>query len=1201
MTASSRGSLTSWRFVVRSLEHHWRADLAIALGVAAATAVLTGALLVGDSVRGSLRTLTLDRLGTIDEVLVTDRFFRIGLVDQLVDNERFGEFFASATPAILFPRGTVERQGAGAAGRAASVLIMGCDTSFWSLGDENVGPTPLPGDRQIVLNQPLADDLQVSVGDKVVLRLPRAEPVPAESPFANKSDRIRSLGGLEVVDIIPAKSLGQFRLRASQTLPRNAFVSLETIQLALNQEGKVNAILVEGNEGLQDNRERSLAASRTLAQLLRPSFEDHGFALKRVRQSFAAIENESPQVIFDYVSLTTDRMIFSREAEQAAARAYAADLAQPLFTYLANAIEKRPAETSNGAENESSKAVNDPAGVSGNVVIPYSTVAAIDPSGSFALRDLEGNPIGPLDDDEIVLHDWAANRLHARPGDRLRISYFEPETTHGAAVEQHAEFTLKAVTPLTEPSQPYHRNRAAVYDKPPTPANDPDLTPEVKGVTDQETIDDWDPPFPFDRSLVTDPDEEYWDHHRTTPKAFISLAAGRRLWTSRFGTATSFRIPVTEEVPDEELKQKLIRQMIRDGTTLGFDFQPIKRRQLEASEGTTPFDVLFLALSFFVIAAALLLVALLFRLGIEQRAGEVGTLLAVGLRRTYVAWLMLLEGALVSAFGGVVGVGIGVAYAQLMLSGLRSWWVGAITTPFLQFHYTEMSLGLGYALGVFVSLATIGLSILGTRRIPVGRLLAGRTASAGDVVYKTQRITQAVAVLLVLAAIGLLVMAVRLTGMEQGGAFVGGGAALLAGMLLLIWVQLKRGGAARASTRMSLLSLAVRNAARNPGRSAATIGLMSTACFLVVAMSSFRLDPSASGAGGFDLVAESSQAIFEDLNDSRVRTDLLADGAETLDGGLVFGSRLRGGDDASCNNLYRPSQPRVIGVTPQFVEYFDDPAVQSFSWTSTAAESFEEQENPWRLLLEPAGTSDDAIPVVIDLNTATYSLKPTVGVGDIYKATYDNETVRFRVVGLLENSLLQGSLVIGEGNFQTCFPDVQGYRYFLIKSPTGKSRHVTDVLEDRLGDQGLDVIETYAVLEQLLAVQNTYLSTFQSLGALGLLLGTFGLATVQLRNVLERRSELALLRAAGFRRRRLASLVLAENTFLLLAGLLTGVVAALVAVLPHKLVGGAAFSASLLMDLATMLGIVLVVGLAASLMTIRATLRAPILEALRGE
>ena len=68
-------------------------------------------------------------------------------------------------------------------------------------------------------------------------------------------------------------------------------------------------------------------------------------------------------------------------------------------------------------------------------------------------------------------------------------------------------------------------------------------------------------------------------------------------------------------------------------------------------------------------------------------------------------------------------------------------------------------------------------------------------------------------------------------------------------------------------------------------------------------------------------------------------------------------------------------------------------------------------------------------------------------------------------------------------------------------------------------------------------VENSYLETFRALGALGLLLGTVGLAAVLMRNVLERRRELALLRAVGYRPRHLAVMVLAENLFLLVVGL----------------------------------------------------------------
>src|SRR4029078_9338483 len=99
---------------------------------------------------------------------------------------------------------------------------------------------------------------------------------------------------------------------------------------------------------------------------------------------------------------------------------------------------------------------------------------------------------------------------------------------------------------------------------------------------------------------------------------------------------------------------------------------------------------------------------------------------------------------------------------------------------------------------------------------------------------------------------------------------------------------------------------------------------------------------------------------------------------------------------------------------------------------------------------------------------------------------------------------------------------------------------VAGALEEGLGVFGFDAQKTTERLAEFLAVQNTYLSTFQSLGGLGLLLGTFGLATVQLRNVLERRGELALLRATGFRRRRLAQLVMIENGLLLLGGLAVG-------------------------------------------------------------
>ncbi|MEX2173266.1 MAG: ABC transporter permease [Pirellulaceae bacterium] len=903
--------------------------------------------------------------------------------------------------------------------------------------------------------------------------------------------------------------------------------------------------------------------------------------LKRVRRAHEHDGEE--ETIFDYFSLTSDRMMLGPEVEREAAAAFAQYDAQPVLTYLANEIVKvGPAEQKG---------------------IPYSTIAAIDPAPGGPLVDRDGKALPPLADDEIALTSWAAEDQQAKVGDRVRVTYFEPETTHGNEREASAEFRVAAIIPLTEPSRGYTRRDPAIYNERPTPANDPELTPAVKGITDQASIDDWEAPFPFEIGRIRDQDDTYWDHHRTTPKAYVSLSAGQRLWGSRFGEVTSIRIPATPERSIERVETAFLEQLRQDAAPLGLAFQPLRQQGLAAAAGTTPFDVLFLLLSMFIIAAALMLIWLLFRLGIEQRAAEIGTLLALGWTRPKTARLLLAEACLVAAVGAAVGVLAGVGYAWLMLAGLRTWWIGAISSPFLTLYVTPRSLAIGFFAGLIVSAATIWLSLRALRKVPVRQLMAG-DASLGRGLpgedYQKRAWRTFLAPVLLLLAIGLGVLATQLGGEAQAGAFLGCGAALLA-VLLMQWARwFRRTGRSQAShfRGSALAGLAVRNAGRNVGRSITTIALMATASFLIVAVSSFRQSPSDEGVGGFNLLAESSQPIIADLNSPAVRTDLLAADAEKLANTTVLSLRVQPGDDASCRNLYQPTQPRVLGVPPAMVAWFDQPGVTRFGWSASAAKSPEERANPWRLLL-PKTLPDEPVPVVLDKNTAMYSLKLYRGVGEEFTFTYDDGTrVRFRVAGLLSNSVLQGSLLVGEENFERLFPTTSGYGFFLIRTPPASEAEVANLLEDKLGDEGFDTTDSRARLADLLAVQNTYISTFQSLGAIGLLLGTFGLAAVQLRSVFERRKELALLRAAGFRRWRLGEMVLLENLLLLIGGLATGAIAALAAVLPHMITSGAQVP---LADLAAMLGVVLVVGVLTGLVAVRATLRAPLVAALRGE
>jgi hypothetical protein len=376
----------------------------------------------------------------------------------------------------------------------------------------------------------------------------------------------------------------------------------------------------------------------------------------------------------------------------------------------------------------------------------------------------------------------------------------------------------------------------------------------------------------------------------------------------------------------------------------------------------------------------------------------------------------------------------------------------------------------------------------------------------------------------------------------------------------------------------SVVKLGVRNASYRPGRSVLVIALISSAVFLVVALDAFRRPPVAvsdphSGTGGFPFAAESELPIFWDLNTPAGRDNL---NLSAVKDAKFFAFRLRPGEDASCLNLYEPRTPRVLGAGRTFLE------LNRFSFTETIAKA----ENPWLLL--DADPQDGAIPAIADANSITYVLHHKVG--DVF----DAGGVKVKLVAALDDSIFQSELIVSEKNFTRVFPDEQGFRYFLIDGPPS----IAAPLDDALSDYGFDVVATPERLAAYHRVENTYLSTFQALGGLGLLLGTLGLGAVLLRNVMERRKELALLRAVGYRPEHLRTMVIAENAYLLIAGTVIGAVSALVAILPAFLQRGGHLPNP---SLALLLLAVPLAGMAASLIAVRIVARAPLLETLHAE
>jgi ABC-type lipoprotein release transport system permease subunit len=231
---------------------------------------------------------------------------------------------------------------------------------------------------------------------------------------------------------------------------------------------------------------------------------------------------------------------------------------------------------------------------------------------------------------------------------------------------------------------------------------------------------------------------------------------------------------------------------------------------------------------------------------------------------------------------------------------------------------------------------------------------------------------------------------------------------------------------------------------------------------------------------------------------------------------------------------------------------------------------------------------------VADGTTLEYVLAKKVG----DEMALGDTGVRIRFVAALKPGLLQSELITGERHFQHAFPNEHGYRFFLLDAPPGREPAVSARLESSLSDFGFDVTEAATRLNAYHRVENTYIATFQTLGALGLLLGTVGLSAVLLRNAFERRRELALLQAVGYQGGQLRNMMLSENALLLGLGLVAGLAPALLSIAPAFRQRGADLP---LMLIAILVAGLLLVGAGVASAAVTAIRRLPLLASLRSE
>jgi putative ABC transport system permease protein len=1095
--------LDAWRLVFRSLRFYARTHFQVFLGTVFAASVLIGALAVGDSVKHSLRIQAENRLGRIDFAWTAgERFFRQSLAREIrLEDQRSrtqgqrpnADPTIQIAPVILIP-GTAIAQGGQA--RANHVQIIGIDRDFSALA-RKAPPNLDLAPEEAAINRRLAAQLGVKPGDDLLLRVRLPSAMPSDAPLATIDQSAVALR-VRVKRQLDPDELGDFALEANPSPPHNLFLPLAWLSEQLKLTNRANVMLAAVPRDASANDALLSVATNLPAKL--------NSALKRAwRLSDAGLELRALTNSGGW-ELRSERVFLEPEIETALAQFLRPETgqAEAVFSYFVNELK------------------------CGDRATPYSVVTAL------------GHGVGmPLANDEMIINQWLADDLRAEAGSQVELTYYVLGPMRSLQ-ELTSVFRVRAIIPMTHP------------------AATPDLMPDFPGLADAGSCRDWDPGIPIDLKRIRPQDEAYWERYRGTPKAFITMPAAQRLWANRYGQITALRFPgkpaidlpppkdgskaSTNRVELESPWERILSEKITP-QVMGVQLLPIGQTGIAASRSSVDFGQLFLGLSFFLIIAALVLTTLLFVFGIEQRSEEIGTLKSLGFRPKDIRALWLREAGLVVFTGAGVGLLAGIAYARFLLQGLGSIWRGAVGGTGIEFNLSPATAGSGMAATVMLVFATLTFALHRVLRRSATELQ--RHTPAPQRTIRPLVIRWLLAALLSAAGLSAVLWGKPERGMAAAGLFFGAGAALLLGTLTLVdavWLRLET-QAARHQVRW--WRVAAQNCVRRRVRSLAAAGVLACGIFLVLSVAANRHDPTAdagqrrSGTGGFALYGESALPILMDLNTADGRKQYALD--EPKFNVVRFVScRVRQGDDASCLNLNRAQQPRLLGVDIQELA-----GRQAFRFARL--DSRIDPAQPWSALNLDLGPNE--IPAVVDDTVLTWGLGK--GLGDTLDYTDEHgQEFKLRFVGTLANSILQGSVLISQKAFIAKYPSISGARVFLVDVPPNDIDNLRNQLVFVLQDWGVELTPAANRLAEFSQVELTYLSIFGLLGGLGVLLGATGMGVMVMRNVLERRGELAILRAVGFSRSALRWLLVYEHGLILIAGSACGTIAALVAVAP---------------------------------------------------
>ncbi len=939
-----------------------------------------------------------------------------------------------------------------------------------------------PGADEAWLGATTAAALGVAEGDAVVVRVTAPSAVPRDVALVVADATVT--WRLTVARVLPDVWPATFATTLGPGARPVVLVDREALAAQLGRPGRANVVAVVGEDAPQAD---ALAHAWTL--------EDAGLSLVDVAAAPYAGGQKGWQLRAD--DLLLDDAV--RSAAMAAGEALGVAPTASL-TWFVDRLEAHGRAT------------------------PASFVSGLDLGGGAALAAA----LPALRGDEVVVNDWLAEDLGLAEGDRVTVRYHRVGRGR-ATSEEAAQLTVVAVLPTVGP------------------AAEATWTPPYEGLDGKADCRDWEPGLPVDLSAIRDEDEAYWDAQGPLPKVWMGLDTARALFANPFGDATGVRFP-------GHLSREAVADAVLGALTpasRGLVLQPVGARLRAQAVPANDFGALFLGFQSVLLMSAAALALLQVGLALDTRRRELGLLRALGHGRGRVLGALAAEGAVVGAVGALGAGPLAIALAAALRAGLDGAWatsVGGIAVPVV---VGAEHVAVGAAVAVVGAAAATGWAGWRLLRAAPAALLRGPSAEAAGVGRWVAPV--GLGLLGGAVAIGLGAPAGRTP--EGAAAFFGAAFVGFGGLVALAVAALARAPGA----------LGAGAAGRRPGRAASVLGLLGAGVLLVVGVGLGGgmpvPDPTrpSSGTGGYGWWVRTTRALPGDP-----AAPAVADALGIRPGELVAAAtlplRVHEADEASCLNLGLAAAPVVYGADTarlgarEAFRFLTAPATSGSPWLAlrlpggVGVEAVAPEDAPVGDLLADApawGSSEAPIPAVGDVGTVTWGLHAAVG--DVLRVPDGRGgEVALQIVGLLENTVLQGGLLIDLSAFEAVFAEDPGPRALLVDG----GPEVGAVLSRALRDHGADVIPAAERLAAFAAVEHTYVSMFHALGGLGLALGALGVGLVLLRAVAERRSELVLLRAIGFSRGRLAGLLVAEQGLLVGLAVLLGAAAAAVAVAP---------------------------------------------------